>query len=94
MTAAGRYRVALVSDQADVALWLSPRLQTVHVRWMAGQFTWSEANDFARWAAKTIRPKVDGHRWIAVPVSPDEPDNDDREQVREHYAAVAAELRG
>jgi hypothetical protein len=95
MSDSDRYRVALASDQAEVALWLNNRLGTTHVRWDAGQFTWTEARDFAAWATKTIRPKVEGHRWTAVPVSPDEPeDQATRDRVREHYADVAAELRG
>jgi hypothetical protein len=83
-----RYRVALVSDQAEVQLWLNNRLGTTHVRWDAGQFTWAEANDFAAWATKTIRPKPVGCRWVAVPVSPDEPDDAERARVAEHYAAA------
>lgn len=88
-----RYRVALLSDHAEVALWLSPRLSTVHVRWMAGQFSWSEANEFAKWATRTIRPKVEHHKWVAIPVSPDEPDDHiDRDRLQDHYAAAATEV--
>jgi hypothetical protein len=64
-----RYRVALLSDHAEAELWLTPRLRTTNAAWEAGEFSWAEANDFAAWARKTIRPKPPAWlHWTVVPV--------------------------
>jgi len=64
-----RYRVVLIDGAGQAESWLSPRLKTTNAAWEAGEFSWAEAKDLARFAGKHIKGYPAWYRWHVVPVA-------------------------
>ena len=82
-----RYRVVLLNGNREVEAWLTERLAVTNAAWEAAEFTWTEANVFARWSRFYIRRGLEFCAWEVVPVSPDA----HKRRTAHHYAELADE---